>query len=191
VVFVSTKPPGTKQHGTSGRHGFLVAFQKAFQLPFVVIGRRQPHRQFPGRSLIPRQRFLIVFVGVQIADPAGPAHQRENQFAQFERHPVAVNGGLNLRLLSVPGGAFGRSAGQVRQDFAVILVFDFIQFSGAQLKRLQLAPLPVGPALSLGGLNDQLPDGPAFAHVDFIENLALAAGVGSRGLAGLHFVSKF
>ena len=87
-----------------------------------------------------------------------------------------MDGGLNLGLLGVPVGPFGRAAGEVGEDAGVVGPHQLVEPARAEPQRLELAPLPVAAALAMRGLNHDLADGPALIDVDFVKDFLLAGG---------------
>ena len=82
--------------------------------------------------------------------------------------------GLGLCLLSVPVHAFCHGSRQIGQNAAVVVVFDVIQFSGAQLKRFEFSPLAVGSTPALRSLDYKTTGSSAGIAVDFIIDDLLA-----------------
>ena len=122
----------------------------ACQPPFVAgCVRFHFDAQFPGRTLVPFQRFrLLVFVA-QDDGAARCAHQRQQDLGQTVRQAIAVGAGLRIGLRHRPTDALGRPTRQIRQNPAVVVPLNIVELAGTQFQRLAFAPLAVRAALPL------------------------------------------
>jgi hypothetical protein len=181
-----------QKHGLADGQPIRPAHQAAFQPPGAVGGvQLDRQEQLPRLALVPFQYVGdALFVPCETQSPGGGDGGEQHQ-AEIKWHTVAMHGGPRFTRLTRPVAAVGCAADEVRQNAAVFLIVDFVEFAGPQLKRFELAPLAVGAPLTLRGLHDQ--DAGLFAGrgVDLVEHLPFATCGRGDGLVVLHRLAEF
>ena len=166
---------------------FFGAMKHAFELPQRAVGVfGESQSEIPGWSVVPGQPEFIGSFGVEESQAIRIAEPGDEQKCEWIGDTIAV-GRSSGRLHSSGGCGFGGdSTGQHCEQFSVFGVRDRVDASSTDPHRFPFAPSPVGSALALGGLQDQLALGSTLSQVDFVDNVSF--GVFTRGVSFEHLV---